>query len=78
MNEMLRIDWVNHCHKDMVTLLNFNVASIKIEVVIKCQAFTLLLLFSLICVHMSGFILVLIMEGNAPAWHALICNIFAL
>jgi hypothetical protein len=56
---MLRINRVNHRHKDTVTLLNFNVVSIKFEVVIKGRALTLHLLFSLVRVHMSGFILVI-------------------
>jgi hypothetical protein len=56
---MLRIDRVNHRHKDTFTLLNFDVVSIKFEVVVKGRAFTLHLLFSLIRVHVSGFILVI-------------------
>jgi hypothetical protein len=56
---MLRIGQVNHHHEDAVTLLNFNMVSIKIEDIVKDQAFTLYLLFSLVCVHMRGFILVI-------------------
>jgi hypothetical protein len=32
---MLRINQVDHHHEDAVTLLNFNVVSIEIEVVVK-------------------------------------------
>jgi hypothetical protein len=66
---MLRIDWVNHRHKNVVTLLNFDVVSIKFEVVVKGRVFTLRLLWS----SSSS-----IMEGNAPARHALIHDIVPL
>jgi hypothetical protein len=34
-DEMMRINQMNHCHKDTVILLNLNVINIKIKVVVK-------------------------------------------
>jgi hypothetical protein len=53
---MVRIDWVNHCHKNTVILLDLNVIDIKIEDIVKGHT-RVLCLISLTCVLVSGFIL---------------------
>jgi hypothetical protein len=58
MDEMMRMNQMNHCHKDMVILLDLNVIDIKIEVIIKGWT-KVPLLTSLTCVLVSGFILVI-------------------
>jgi hypothetical protein len=67
-DEMMRIDQMNHCHKDTVILLDLNVIDIMIEVVIKGQTYVPCLFISL-TVFVSGFILVLYIfnqSGEGP------------
>jgi hypothetical protein len=68
MDEMMRINQMNHCHKDVVVLLNLNVIDITIKVIGKGWTSVLYLLISLTCVHVRAFILVVYLNqtGEAP------------